>query len=132
MRPLLLAALLAASPALAHDIYSGVYGKDGQLCCGGDGANPDCRPTIYRERGAAYEFLTPDGDWLPLPADVVTFLPVPGDKDDGDTHRAHLCVRMEPNVVTNYKLANREGRIKATIRGHEVVFYCAFIPPTGY
>ena len=48
--------LVAASTAAAsaHDIYTGVHGKNGQLCCGGD----DCAATSYRERGGQYEFLT--------------------------------------------------------------------------
>ena len=42
------AVLLTAtfSGASAHDIYTGVKGKDGLLCCGGN----DCAATTYRER----------------------------------------------------------------------------------
>ena len=42
------------SVASAHDIYTGVHGKNGQLCCGGD----DCAATSFRERGGQFEFLT--------------------------------------------------------------------------
>ena len=42
---------LLAVPAQAHDIYSGLHGKGGQLCCGGT----DCAATIYRERGGSFE-----------------------------------------------------------------------------
>lgn len=41
------ALVMAATPALPHDIYTGVRGKDSQLCCGGS----DCAATVYRERG---------------------------------------------------------------------------------
>ena len=41
-------ALIAASfsAVSAHDIYTGVHGKNGQLCCGGT----DCAVTSYREQ----------------------------------------------------------------------------------
>jgi hypothetical protein len=40
--------------AHAHDIYAGVHGKNGRLCCGGD----DCARTIYHETGSVFGFLT--------------------------------------------------------------------------
>ena len=108
---------LLAWPALAHDIYSGVHGKQGQLCCGGT----DCASTIYRERGAAYEFLTREKNWVAIPQDHIIFLPIPGDSDeDGDTHRAHLCYQAwtggppgDPNVFGS----------------PPIYVWCAFIPP---
>ena len=48
-RATLSGALIAASfsAVSAHDIYTGVHGKNGQLCCGGT----DCAVTSYREQG---------------------------------------------------------------------------------
>ena len=55
-------ALVAASlsSVCAHDIYTGVHGKNGQLCCGGD----DCAATSFRERGGQFEFLTRERQWM--------------------------------------------------------------------
>ena len=47
------------SSAGAHDIYTGVHGKNGQLCCGGS----DCAATSYRERAGQFEFLTREQRW---------------------------------------------------------------------
>ncbi len=64
------------SVANAHDIYTGVHGKNGQLCCGGN----DCAATAYREQGGHYEFLTREQRWVSIPQERITFLPIPGDE----------------------------------------------------
>jgi hypothetical protein len=78
-------------PTLArpHDIYTGVYGKDWQPCCGGE----DCSATRYRERGGSFEFLTRENEWIAIPNDRITFVPVPGDPRSDGNDRAHLCYR---------------------------------------
>lgn len=76
----------------AHDIYTGLQGKNGQLCCGGS----DCAATVYRERGGSYEFLTREKAWVSIPAERITFLPVPGDPPSSESHLAHLCYRASP------------------------------------
>ena len=110
-----LAGVLVVSAGQAHDIYTGVRGKGGQLCCGGN----DCAATIYHEKGSTYEFLTREGRWVVIPQDRITFLPIPGDPPSGDSHRAHLCYRLpiEGDDATN----NFDG----------IHLYCAFIPPGG-
>jgi hypothetical protein len=112
-------ALVSASCAgvSAHDIYTGVHGKNGQLCCGGD----DCAATSYRERGGQYEFLTREQQWIVIPEDRITFLPVPGDPPTGDPHRAHLC----------YLTATDNDRLSAGAQNvfDDIFLYCAFIPP---
>ena len=112
-------ALVAASTAAAnaHDIYTGVHGKNGQLCCGGD----DCAATSYRERGGQYEFLTREQQWIAIPEDRITFLPVPGDPPTGDPHHAHLC----------YRPATDNDRLSAGAQNvfDGIFLYCAFIPP---
>ena len=115
------AILFATTPAVSHGIYSGVTGKDGQLCCGAD----DCSATVYRESGGTFEFLTRESDWVEIPSDRITFLPIPGDDiPQGETHRAHLCYRSATHLdrVTPYKRANVFG---------DIYLWCAFIPPGG-
>jgi hypothetical protein len=112
-------ALFAASLSgvSAHDIYTGVHGKNGQLCCGGN----DCAATSFRERGDNYEFLTREQRWVAIPQERITFLPVPGDPPDGDSHRAHLCYR---SATESDKLGPM-----ATNVFQDIYLYCAFIPP---
>jgi hypothetical protein len=115
------AVLFATTPAVSHGIYSGVTGKDGQLCCGAD----DCSATVYRESGGTFEFLTREHTWVEIPSDRITFLPIPGDEiPPGETHRAHLCYRPATSLdrVTPYKRANVFG---------DIYLWCAFIPPGG-
>jgi hypothetical protein len=101
----------------AHDIYTGVHGKDGRLCCGGS----DCAITSYREQGGAFEFLTRESRWVNIPPERITFLPVPGDPPSDDSHHAHLC----------YRQANDDDRAGpySTNVFDNIYLYCAFIPP---
>ena len=103
--------------ASAHDIYTGVHGKSGTLCCGGD----DCASTSYREQGGDFEFLTRESHWVKIPPDRITFLPIPGDPPSDDSHRAHLCYRH----ATDF---DREGGYSSNVFG-DIYLYCAFIPP---
>jgi hypothetical protein len=119
LRAVLGSALIVAScsAASAHDIYTGVKGKNGQLCCGGD----DCAATSYRERGDRYEFLTREAQWVAIPQERITFLPIPGDRPDGDQHRAHLCYRAATD-------GDRVGPMSTNVFD-SIYLYCAFIPP---
>ena len=112
---LALSLALVIFPAQAHDIYTGVHGKGGQLCCGGN----DCAATIYRESGGRFEFLTREKRWVAIPQDRITFLPVPGDPPNDDSHHAHLC----------YRQAIEEDDAQNNFDG--IHLYCAFIPPGG-
>lgn len=115
------ALLFATTPAISHGIYSGVTGKDGQLCCGAD----DCSATVYRESGGNFQFLTRENEWVEIPTDRITFLPIPGDEiPPGETHHAHICYRPATHLdrVTPYKRANVFG---------DIYLWCAFIPPGG-
>lgn len=108
---------LASATAGAHEIYTGLRGRNGQLCCGSD----DCAATSYRERGGSYQFLTRENEWVAIPEDRITFLPIPGDPPSDDTHRAHLC----------YRSAHAEdipGNAGGNVFG-PIFLYCAFIPP---
>jgi hypothetical protein len=101
----------------AHDIYTGVHGRNGQLCCGGE----DCAATSFRERGGQYEFLTREQQWIAIPEERITFLPVPGDPPNDDSHHAHLCYR---SATDNDRLTSASSNVFDSI-----FLYCAFIPP---
>jgi hypothetical protein len=53
-------AVTTISAVSAHDIYTGVTGKQGALCCGGS----DCSATSYREREGRFESLTREQEWI--------------------------------------------------------------------
>lgn len=112
-----LAIWLATTAAPAHEIYLGLHGRNGQLCCGGE----DCALTVYREHGGTYEFLTRENEWVALPEDRITFLPIPGDPPHDDGHAAHLCYRTATE-------SDRAGYAKTNVFG-SIFLYCAFIPP---
>ncbi len=107
----------SGSAASAHDIYTGVKGRNGQLCCGGS----DCAATSYRESGGRFEFLTRERRWVSIPEERITFLPIPGDRDDSDTHHAHLCYRQATE-------SDRLGPMASNVF-EDIYLYCAFIPP---
>ena len=113
-------ALIAASFSVvsAHDIYTGVHGKNGQLCCGGT----DCAVTSYREHGGRFEFLTRERQWIEIPEERITFLPIPGDPpDNSDGHHGHLCYRSATD-------SDRLGPASSNVF-EDIFLYCAFIPP---
>lgn len=112
---LLIAALTAAAPASGHDIYTGVHGKNGQLCCGGD----DCAATTYRIDRGHYLFKKRDGAEVQIPQDRITFLPIPGE-DYSKANGAHLC----------YRPANETDRVNYPESVFDDIFlYCAFVIP---
>ncbi len=111
------AAMCTSASSSAHDIYTGVLGKNGQLCCGGN----DCAVTTYREQGGRFEFLTREQQWVEIPEERITFLPIPGDPPSDNSHRAHLCYRS----ATSY---DRSGKSSVNVFG-DIFLYCAFIPP---
>jgi hypothetical protein len=101
----------------AHDIYTGVHGKNGQLCCGGN----DCAATSFRESAGHFEFLTREQRWIAIPEERIVFLPIPGDPPNDDSHHAHLCYRS----ATDY---DRTGSASSNVFD-DIFLYCAFIPP---
>ncbi len=119
VRAVLAAVLLAASfsGASAHDIYTRLKGRDGMLCCGGN----DCAATTYRERGGSFEFLTRERRWVSIPADRITFLPVPGDPPSNKSHHAHLCYR--PALASDLIGGGASNVFE------DIYLFCAFIPP---
>ncbi|MDR3464188.1 MAG: hypothetical protein P4L76_17940 [Beijerinckiaceae bacterium] len=112
-------ALATWQPAEAHDIYTGIHGKNGFLCCGGN----DCAATTYRESGGDFQFLTRENEWVTIPQERITFLPIPGDAPSDDSHHAHLCYR--PAMDTDDPASTFGTR-------SPIHLYCAFIPPTYF
>ena len=131
-----------APDAQAHDIYNGLHGRDSQLCCGGDGDDPDCARTHWKgwsERQpngntvSHYAFLTKNkpgnpAHWVEIPKDHITFLPVPGDAgpaaDDPDgSHYGHLCYRDQKSYDNPSLPASKDHMFG------DIWLYCAFIPP---
>jgi hypothetical protein len=125
----LLAAALTSSQAAAHDIYTNLLGSGGIRCCGGESAGPlrDCWRTVYRERGPDFDFRLQNGDWVSVPRDRIQFTPIPGDVEDGERHRAHLCYSDHPRWAQNH-LPCCDHNL-TTVGGAQIVFFCAFIPP---
>ena len=126
MRRLLVAIALLGwqASALAHEIYTGVHGKDMQLCCGGT----DCAATHWKEARGAFAFETREHVWVMIPEDRVTFLPIPGDPGPGESdpdpsHYGHLCYRMASDT-------DMQGPRASSVFG-PIFLYCAFIPPGG-
>lgn len=109
--------LVTPVPTQAHDIYTGIRGKNGQICCGGS----DCAVTTYRERADRYQFLTRERKWVEIPQERISFLPIPGDRPSDDSHLAHLCYR-EAND------GDRGGSGAGNVFD-DIYLYCAFIPP---
>ena len=125
MRAAIVCAALAAivalvEPTFSHEWYTGLKGKDGQLCCGGN----DCAPTLWKERGGEFFFETRDKHWVFIPQERITFLPVPGDESEQVDHRAHLCYR----APTSYD-DSRPQNIFSDDAGNQIYLYCAFINP---
>lgn len=110
-------AIAPFSATPAHEIYTGVHGKDGRLCCGGS----DCAATSYREQGGRFEFLTRESRWIAIPQERITFLPIPGDPPASDSHHAHLCYRAATSDDSS-------GPYSQNVFGG-IYLYCAFIPP---
>ena len=109
-------AMAPLSASRAHGIYTGVQGRDGRLCCGGN----DCAATTYREQGGDFEFLPRESRWVKIPPDRITFLPVPGDSPSDDSHHAHLCYRPATQDDQEWRHEDVFG---------DIYLYCAFIPP---
>ena len=72
-----IALLCLSSTVLAHDIYSNLRGRDGNLCCGGQ----DCRPVEA--------LMLPDGNYyLPSSGEVISADMATPSPDD----RFHRCI----------------------------------------
>jgi len=113
--------------ALSHDIFTGVFSKQPWPCCGGK----DCAATIYRESGGRFEFLTRENEWIEIPVDHITFLPIAGDDPairpvSDERHRAHLCYFQlyDSNHIPDIGAPFSNGR-------ETIYLLCAFIPPGG-
>jgi hypothetical protein len=119
--------IIAICSASGHDIYTGVHSK-GHLCCNGQGNGTqyyDCGPTIYREKGTNFEFLTREGHWILIPTERIEFVPLPG--DEIRDHGAHLCYR-DPSFGASDELT---GNLFFG-EGQTIYLFCAFVQPQGF
>ncbi|MGA2795740.1 MAG: hypothetical protein ABSE69_19955, partial [Roseiarcus sp.] len=64
---------------------------------------------------------TRERQWISVPQERITFLPIPGDPPNDDSHHAHLCYRS----ATDY---DRLGPASSNVFDG-IFLYCAFIPP---
>ena len=70
-----IALLCVSNTVLAHDIYSGLRDRDGDLCCGGQ----DCKPVEAKALPDGNYYLPETGEIIP--ADMAT--PSPDDRFHG-------------------------------------------------
>ncbi len=119
-------------PAHAHDIYSGVHGKTGNLCCGGDPITGDCTPAPARARGGFIEFIIHPPSirksysgmadiTISVPDSEVTFLPIPGEE------KQSLPPAPVGYVYGHY--CGRPSTFSAPNVYNEWYTYCSFYPP---
>lgn len=113
----------AGMPARAHDVYTGLYDRVGQICCGGDPHFGDCEP--LREDQVA---VHPDGSVtmqsrrygtsITVGAPKVTWLPV-----RGSDAPAHWCGVPRTRIEL--------GPVDDENPDPGYWTYCAFVTPGG-
>jgi hypothetical protein len=86
---IIVALMLGAKSAEAHDIYSGLMDQLGGSCCD----NTDCRPAHYRVTGRGVEMLL-DDEWVRVPDAVIQHRTLHG--DTGETDGGHWCGIIYP------------------------------------
>lgn len=67
----------------SHDIYSGVYNKEGVLCCN----EGDCTPAPFRVTPNGVQMLV-QGHWIDVPRWYIQYRTLAGDTTP---HRSHWC-----------------------------------------
>jgi hypothetical protein len=89
------ALLVAPSPVESHDIYSGIYSKQGVLCCD----ESDCVPAPFRVTPDGVQMLV-RGVWISVPRWYIQYRVLPGDTTP---HRSHWCgaLRLVPTMGVN-------------------------------
>jgi hypothetical protein len=120
-------ALLAAGPALAHDIYGQFYSGGapgvGRWCCNGntEGTTGDCAPAEYRmlpDGSALMQSKRYPGKTIHVAAGRILWMTIPG----GEAFEAHLCA-----------LPRRPGEaVTPDDPDPEFVTLCAAINPRGF
>jgi hypothetical protein len=89
------ALLVAPSPAGSHDIYTGVYNKEGVLCCD----DSDCVPAPFRVTTDGVQMLV-RGVWINVPRWYIQYRALLGDTTP---HRSHWCgpLHLVPTMGVN-------------------------------
>lgn len=111
-----------ASAAMAHDIYKGVTGTHGNLCCGGDPKTGDCEALtfdqIHEKNGVFVIDSKRYGKPVLLPHDRIIWGGVPGEVPGTAGHWCGVP-RVQP-AVTDDKQPDPD-----------FITLCAFIAPGG-
>ena len=99
------ALFVAPSPVESHDIYLGVYTKQGVPCCD----ESDCVPAPFRVTPDGIEMLV-RGVWIRVPRWYIMYRALPGDTTP---YRSHWCGALD-RVPTD---------------GVNTLTRCAILPP---
>jgi hypothetical protein len=99
------AVLIAPQPVESHDIYTGIYTRQGVPCCN-DG---DCVAAPFRVTPDGVEMLV-RGVWIKVPRWYIMYLTLPGDTTP---YRSHWCGALDL-VPTD---------------GADTLTRCAILPP---
>ena len=108
MKAAILALVLLAGPAAAHEWYVGLINSEGQSCCGG----ADCRPVEVGQSRIAGDrieiFDIASKQWLPVP------------------DKAILTRQMAADGSIHYDIRSPDGRMHACSWGGEIK--CLLLP----
>lgn len=120
----LLAGVRAAYP---HDVYTGLRGNQGQLCCGGDPVTGDCEPlqweqvAIHQDGTVTIQSKRYTGS-VTVAAEKITWLPVAAGPD-GIQYPGHWC-GVRNTMTSRVEFPDQIDRAFWT--------YCLFLAPGGY
>jgi hypothetical protein len=118
--------VLSVIPAGAHDIYRGVTGPGGQLCCGGDPVTGDCErleheQIRWRRDGTVEMRSRRYGRTILIGAETVLPTGIPGDRDAA----GHYCGVPRERV-------GRAGEAPTPAQpDRDYWTFCAFVAPGG-
>lgn len=119
----LMACLFIATGALAHDIYNGVYGRGGNLCCGGDPVTGDCEALasdqVHERNGSVVIDSKRYGHPVLVPQNRIVWGGLPGEVPGT---AGHWCGK--PRAETDSEVDDNQP--DPSFRT-----FCAFIAPGG-
>lgn len=115
------ACLWSSTEAYPHDVYKGVYGRKGNLCCGGDPQAGDCEALnwdqIHTDRGVTIIDSKRYGHPVLVPEDRIVWGGIPGEVPGTAGHWCGI-----PRVA---------GATSPDQPDPSFLTFCAFIAPGG-
>jgi len=118
----IMACLFLATGALAHDVYKGIYGVKGNLCCGGDPQTGDCEALafdqIHENGGVIVVDSKRYGHPVLVPQDRIVWGGIPGEVPGTAGHWCGIP-RAQPATTTPEQ------------PDPNYLTFCAFIAPGG-